>query len=217
MKRIFLCLLCACAINTIASAHVLDQYLQVAQISVAPDGARVELRLIPGVQVADRVFALVDVDGDERISAAEEKDYEQRVMQDVAFQVDGEDMPLALTKIEFPSREEMNEGVGAIRLNLTAETAFDAAGEHHLLFRNDHQPEIGVYLANVLVPQTDAIEITGQQRDRLQHEFRVNFRVLSRSDSLAPHRLTAAFLLLLCFFLALLLTQRKRLHDFFAV
>ena len=215
MKRIFLCLLCACALNTIAPAHVLDQYLQVAQISLAPDGVRVELRLIPGVQVADRVFALVDVDGDEQISTAEEKDYERRVMKDVAFQVDGKDMPLVLTKIEFPTREEMNEGVGAIQLNLTAETAFDAAGEHHLLFRNDHQPEIGVYLANVLVPQTDAIEITGQQRDRLQHEFQVNFRVLSRGDALAPHRSTFAFLLV--FFLVLLLAQRKRLRDFFAV
>jgi hypothetical protein len=42
---------------------VLDQYLQVAQIALAPDGVRVELRLIPGVQAADRICTLIDAGG----------------------------------------------------------------------------------------------------------------------------------------------------------
>jgi hypothetical protein len=33
-----------------------------------------------------------------------------------------------------------------------------AAGEHRLSFRNDHLPEFSVYLANALVPATDAIK-----------------------------------------------------------
>jgi hypothetical protein len=35
----------------------------------------------------------------------------------------------------------------------------------------------GVYLANTRVPATEAIKITGQQRDQLQHELRVVFDV----------------------------------------
>jgi len=210
MKRWLLGLLCACAFSTTAAAHVLDQYLQVAQIALAPGGVRVELRLIPGVQVADRVFALIDADGDGRISPAEEQAYARRVLRDVALEVDGRRAPLALAGIQFPSRREMNEGIGAIRLDLAAEAALGAAGKHQLSFRNDHLPELGVYLANALVPASDAIEITGQQRDALQHGLQVDFRVLS-ADARAWPRWTGGLLFGLC--LALLLTQWKRLWE----
>ena len=212
MKKLFLCLLCACALNTIVSAHVLDQYLQVAQVTLAPDGVRVELRLIPGIKVADQIFALIDADGDGQISRAEEQIYARRVMQDVALQIDEKDAPLALTAIEFPSRGEMNEGVGAIRLNLKAEPELNAAGEHRIVFRNDHLPELGVYLANALIPSTDAIEITGQQRDRLQHEYQVDFLVLP-TEMPRFSQYASVFLFFLC--LVLFLTQRKRLNSFF--
>jgi hypothetical protein len=123
---------------------VLDEYVQAAQITLAPGGARVELRLVPGVEVADRVFAMIDVDGDGKISPAEEQAYARRVLQDITLEVDGRRAPLALTGVQFPSRREMNEGIGAIRLDLTAEAALGAAGEHQLSFRNDHLPELGV-------------------------------------------------------------------------
>src|ERR1044071_4911017 len=118
MRRLLFCLLGACAWPLPVSAHVLDQYLQAAQIALAPGSARVELRLIPGVLVAERIFALIDVDGDGKLSAAEEQAYARRVLQDVALEVDGRRAPLALAGIQFPSRREMHEGTGAIRLDL---------------------------------------------------------------------------------------------------
>jgi hypothetical protein len=54
MKRL---LALACAVAGAAVAHVPDSDVQVAQISLALDGARVELRMIPGAQVADRLRA----------------------------------------------------------------------------------------------------------------------------------------------------------------
>jgi hypothetical protein len=191
------------------SAHVLDQYLQVAKIALAPEGVRVELRLIPGVQVADRVFALIDVDGDGQISSAEEKAYVRRVLHDIVLEVDGRRAPLALTGVQFPSRREMNEGNGAIRLDLAAVAALGTAGEHQLSFRNDHLPELGVYLANALVPTTEAIRITGQQRDALQHGLQVDFRLLSANARAWP-RWAGVLLLGVC--LALLFPQWKRLR-----
>src|SRR5262245_58738399 len=104
MRRLLLCLPCACASRTPASAHALDQYLQVAQIALAPDGVRVELRLIPGAQAAGRVFALIDVNGDGEISSAEEQAYARRALQDVTVEADGRRAPLALTGVQFPSR-----------------------------------------------------------------------------------------------------------------
>ena len=211
MKRLLFCLLSVCALHITVSAHVLDQYLQVAQIALTPDGVRVELRLIPGAQVADRVCALIDADGDGQITMAEEQAYARRVLQDVALEVDRRRVPLALAGVRFPTRREMNEGIGAIRLDLTAEAALSVAGEHQLSFRNDHLSELGVYLANPMVPTTDAIKITGQQRDALQHGLQVDFRVLS-ADARAWSRWTGVLLFGLC--LALLLPQWKRLRSF---
>ena len=197
MKRLALCLLCACALNITVSAHVLDQYLQVAQIALAPAGVRVELRLIPGVQVAERIFALLDADGDGQITTAEEQAYARRVLQDIALEVDGRRAPLALTRVQFPARGEMSEGLGAIRLDLAAEAALGAVGEHQLSFRNDHLPELGVYLVNALAPTTNEIRIGEQARDPLQRELRLSFHV-TPSDTPGLRPWVGVLMLCLC-------------------
>ncbi len=212
MKRLLACLLCAFAFQATAAAHVLDEYLQVAQIALAPGGARVELRLIPGVQVADRVFALIDVDGDGQISSAEEQAYARRVLQDIALEVDGRRAPLALTGVQFPSRREMNEGIGAIRLDLAAEAALGAAGEHQLSFRNDHLPELGVYLVNALVPTTSEIKLGGQERDPLQREMRLSFHV-TPADTHGPRPWTGVLMLCLCLVLLFPRWKHLRRHE----
>src|SRR6516165_8652054 len=120
MKRLFFCLACVCAVNANAPAHVLDQYLQAAKIALEPGGLRLELRLTPGVQVADRVMALIDLDGDGQISAEEEQAYAHEVLREITLDLDGRRLPLVLTGVHFPSRREMNEGVGSIRLELLA-------------------------------------------------------------------------------------------------
>lgn len=214
MKRLLACFLCTFAFQATATAHVLDEYVQLTQIALEPDGVRVELRLIPGVKVADRVFALVDVDGDGQISPVEEQAYARRVLQDVVLAVDGRRESLALTGVQFPSRREMNEGIGAIRLDLAAEAplvAAGAVGEHQLSFRNDHLPDLGVYLVNALVPTTSEIKISGQARDPLQREMRLSFQVTPTGTHAARPR-TGVSMLALC--LVLLFWQRKRLRRY---
>lgn len=211
MRRLLICLLCVCALHITASAHVLDQYLQVAQIALAPDGVRVGLRLIPGAQIADRIFALIDVDGDGEISTEEEQSYARQMLHDIALEVDGRHAPLALMGIQFPSRRDMNEGVGTIRFDFASVSEIDVAGEHQLSFRNDHMPELGVYLVNALVPATDEIKITGQQRDALQHGLQLDFSVLAADARIWPRWIVV---LMLCLSLALLFGQWKRLYGF---
>ncbi len=185
MKRLLLCLLSACALHITVSAHVLDQYLQVAQIALAPDGARIELRLIPGVQVADRVFALIDADDDGQISAAEEQAYAQLVLQNLSLSINEKSVPLTITDTQFPTRQTMSEGLGTIRLTFTAAATLNGAGNQQLNFRNDHLPEFSVYLVNALVPASDVIKITGQERDTLQHGLQLNFQA---TPSATPER-----------------------------
>jgi hypothetical protein len=177
MKRRLACLLCVLAFPAAAAAHVLDEYLQVAQIALAPGGVHVELRLIPGVLVAERVFGMIDVDHDGQISNLEEQAYARRVLQDIALEMDGRRTPLALTRVEFPSRREMNEGIGAIRIDLAVTASLGVEGDHQIFFHNDHQPELSVYLVNALVPTTHEIKISSQERDPLQREMRLSFQV----------------------------------------
>jgi hypothetical protein len=220
MNRLLACCLCAFAFQATAAAHVLDEYVQAAQITLAPGGARVELRLTPGVEVADRIFAMIDSDGDGQISPAEEQAYARRVLQDIALEVDGRHAPLTLTRAEFPSRREMKEGVGAIRLDLAAEAALSTSGEHQLSFRNDHLPKLGVYLVNALVPTTSEIKISGQERDPLQREMRLSFQVtphvipqVTPADTHRSWPWTGVLILCLCLVLLFLLWKHLRRRN----
>ncbi len=103
MKQWLFCLLSACALHFTVSAHVLDQYLQVTQIALAPKSVRLELRLISGIQVTDRLCGLIDANSDGQISKAGEQTYAVRVLQDIELTIGEVKPPLTLTDIQFPS------------------------------------------------------------------------------------------------------------------
>ncbi len=200
MRRLGLCLLCMCAAHLPVAAHVLDQYLQVAQIALAPNNVRIELRLIPGVQVADRIGALIDADGDGRITTAEEQAYARRVLQDIELAVSGINVPLTLTEMQFPTQPEMREGWGTIRLTYEASATLRAADQPQLYFRNNHLPELGVYLVNALMPTTNEIKLGGQERDPLQRGLRLDYYITPTSMILSWRGIA---MLLFCLFLLL--------------
>ena len=209
MKRWLFCLLSACALHFTVSAHVLDQYLQVTQIALAPNNVRLELRLIPGIQVADRICALIDANGDGQISNAEEQAYAVRVWQDIELTIGDIKTPLKLIEFQFPSQSEMREGLGTIRLTFEASATLSTAGQ--LYFRNNHLPELGVYLVNALMPATNEIKLGGQERDPLQRGLRLDFQV-TQAGTKNPPRWIGVLLVFLC--LVLLFPQWKRVRLF---
>ena len=176
MKRLLFGLICTAVLSTSVSAHVLDEYVQKAQIDVAPTGTNIELNLTPGVEVFHQVFALIDLDRDGQISSSEEQDYAQRVLHDVEFVFDGQQIFLRLKGLQFSTMSELKEGIGAIRLDLSTEARL-SDGDHKLYFRNNHLPDLSVYLANALVPTNEQFKVTGQERDALQRQLEVTFRV----------------------------------------
>ena len=56
-----------------------------------------------------------------------------------------------------------------------------AAGTHHLRYRNVHRPDIGVYLANALVPTSQRVAVVAQRRDVDQRELVIEY--LLRDDA----------------------------------
>jgi hypothetical protein len=157
-----------------AAAHQLDEYLQATRIAIEPDRIVLEIGLTPGVTVAERIFTAIDRNSDTRVSESEVGTYGRQVLQDLALEIDGHRLPLALVRAESPAWSELRDGVGTIRLRVAAEGRVPR-GHHQLRFVNSHLPEISVYLVNVLMPSTSAISIREQQRDLGQHGIRLEF------------------------------------------
>ena len=108
------------AASTGARAHRLDEYLQAARVAVASSDIEVHLDLTPGVSVAAEIFALLDADGDGRVSPVEAEAYGRVVLAEVSARLDGEPLGLTLTRVEVPTEGEMRDGVGTIRIEAAA-------------------------------------------------------------------------------------------------
>lgn len=170
---------CAAIVSTVPltlTAHRLDEYLQATLVSLATDRIVLEMDLTPGIDVASGVFASIDTDRDGRIAADEGDAYANQVLGEIELELDGTVRPLDLIGAEFPSQQEMRAGIGVIRIEARAPWA-GSPGRHALHYRNDHWPALSAYLVNALVPTSRAVRITGQHRDALQREFRLEFHV----------------------------------------
>jgi len=157
------------------SAHRRDEYLQAARIAIDPDRVEIALDLTPGISVAADVLARIDRDGDTFVSPDEARAYARELQRVVALDVDGAPLRLELVDDTFPPVEAVRNGEGAMRVNLAAPLPPLAAGVHHLRYRNSHRSDIGVYLANALVPANDRVEVTAQRRDADQRELIIDY------------------------------------------
>ena len=167
------------ALGATLSAHRLDEYLQAARIDVARDRIVVELDLTPGVAISPVLLPAIDRDGDGAVSAAEADAYATDVLDSLTLTLDGRVVALDVAERRVPSVDAMRAGVGTIQLAAIGRVPDTAGGRHQITFRNAHRPDIGVYLANALVPRDARIEIASQQRDPQQRELRIDYRVAS--------------------------------------
>jgi len=159
-------------------AHRLDEYLQATRLALAVDRIVVKMDLTPGVDVAPLIFALINTNRDGRISETEARTYANQVLKETVLEVDGKRQHLDLVSSQFPSFQEMSAGTGVIRIEARAAWA-GTPGGHSLFYQNHHRPDLGAYLVNALVPASREVEITEQQRDALQREMRLGFKVRS--------------------------------------
>jgi len=155
-----------------AAAHRLDEYLQATLIGVTRDGIDVEIRLTPGVRMLPALMAVIDQDGDGRISSREKQAYVGRVAREVELRVDGEQAPLSLIESQFPTVEAMREGLGTIQVKLRT-----ARSGRELRFVNRHLPQVSAYLVNCLAAPSDGLLVGRQVRDEAQRsiEFEYSF------------------------------------------
>jgi hypothetical protein len=157
-----------------AFAHRLDEYLQGTILSVGKDRLQAQMMLTPGVAVFPLVIGIVDTDGNEVISEAEQRNYAERVLRDLSLAIDGHPLVPRLVSIRFPTMNEMKEGRGEIELDFTADLPPGGRNRKFTL-ENRHQPRFSVYQVNSLVPSDADIRITAQTRNYSQSRYQLEY------------------------------------------
>jgi hypothetical protein len=171
-----------------AGAHRLDEYLQATTIAIEKDRIEAHVRLVPGIAVLPAVIASIDIDADGVLSQAEQRAYAERVQRDLRLTIDGAAAELQRIAFAFPSMHALEEGLGEIELRFEARVPPSAAAGRKIVFDNRHQPAIGVYLVNSLVPGDPHIRITAQNRNYPQSLYELDFVM----DGVAPGAVTSA-------------------------
>jgi hypothetical protein len=174
------------ALGVQVSAHRRDEYLQAARLAIDPERVRISLDLTPGIAVAETVLSDIDVDANRSISAAEARAYAERVLQAIALDVDGTPLDVELVDSTFPAIDAVLNGDGTARIQAVASMPRLAEGRHHLRYRNAYRSDIGVYLANALVPDGDRVTVSAQRRDVDQRDLVIDYTL--RADAAARVR-----------------------------
>ena len=137
-----------------------------------------ELDLTPGIAIADGLIAEIDRDRNGILSETEKRDYIARVRRD-----DRHDDRRPFAARRAGGRGLSRYGGAAKRRRRDPSSRRRSAlptlsnGAHQLTFRNRHRPDISVYLANALVPESDRIGITAQDRDGEQSALTIHYIV----------------------------------------
>ena len=184
-----------------ASAHRLDEYLQATTISLEKHRVQAQIRLTPGVAVLPFVLTSIDTNGDGVISKSEQRAYAERVLRDLSLSVDGERLALRSGLINFPSLQQMKEGLGEIHIEFTADLPHRKS-HRTLVFENHHQSQISAYLVNCLIPGDLDISVTAQSRNYQQSIYQLDYAQAGSGSLLdntgAGERLLIAVMLFLC-------------------
>ena len=157
------------------SAHRRDEYLQAARLGIDPDRVELALDLTAGIAVAEVVLSEIDLDKDGVVSVAEARAYSDRVLSAIALDVDGIPLRVELVESTFPTFDTVRKGEGTTRIQATASMPRLDDGLHHLRYRNAYRSDIGVYLANALVPASDRVIVAAQRRDVNQRDLVIDY------------------------------------------
>jgi len=162
------------------SAHRLDEYLQGSIVSIEKDRALVQMTLTPGVAILPYLLPYIDADQSGDVSRNEQRNYAERVVNDLSFQVDGRKVGARLASMCFPSMSEITAGRGEVQLELVIDLP-RGGRERNIRLENHHLNQISAYQVNALVPQDRALRITSQDLNYTQSVYQLNYSDASAS------------------------------------
>lgn len=149
-----------------AVAHPIDEVVQGAYLTLAPGEVRLELDLMPGVEVAAPVVAALDANGDGVLTAAEARAFGEMVLGETALTLDGEAVAWTLEEVTLSSLPALVSGNDVLKITATV-PRLDAEGAHELAFENRYDPARSRVMANVFLRPGEGwtYRVTSQERD----------------------------------------------------
>ena len=133
--------------------------------------------------VADAIISELDRDRDGSLSVDEKQKYLQRVLAAIDLESDGRSLTLTPGATTFAEIDSLRRGEGMIRLRADTTLPNQSTGTHHVFFRNRYRPEVSVYLANALVPESDRVAVTAQAHEARQRDLTIDYVVRAEGAS----------------------------------
>jgi hypothetical protein len=185
-----------------ADAHRLDELLQATRVDIRADRIVLEIDVTTGALLAAEILDTIDIDRDGVLNDVERHQYAQQVLSSSLVSVDGRTTMLTLLAHEFPTRDAMAAGTGAIRVRAVAKVTADT-GRHQLVVRSAPLHASSVYLVNALLPTDARVQLNAPRRDPAQRQLALEFDV-----SAEPAALRIAWVSIAITLLCLLVTVR---------
>lgn len=154
-----------------AHAHRTTGLLQASLVDVLPSQVGVEVTLTPGIDIAPKIFALLDMNGDGVVSEIESAVWSEIFMAGQSVAVDGKLLPLTVQSVRTSPLAEMTNGHAEIVVNFTADLGELTRGPHTIVCANHYEPIPSAYQVNGLVPKAPSVRITSHCRDEGQNEL----------------------------------------------
>ncbi len=163
-KGLYLCVLLALAVHG-ARAHPVDEVVQGAYLTLAPEELRLELDITVGSGVAKTMLSALDHNADKRVTDLEARAYARAVLDQSTFMLDGVAGYWVLHGVTVPPFRSLELGTDTIKIYAVAKRP-DRAGARTLTYQNRYAPGKSVWAANVFLQQAVGwhYQVTGQQR-----------------------------------------------------
>ena len=170
-------------------AHRVEGLLQNSLVEVLPSQVGVEVTLVPGIDIAPKIVALLDADGDGVFSESESAAWSARFMAAQSVTVDGQSLPLKLEGTRASPLAEMNSGHAEIIVHFTADFAALARSPRTIVCANRYEPIPCSYQTNGLVPKVPSVRLNLRGRDERQQEITLaaEFSKVAASATPAVH------------------------------
>ena len=155
----------------------MDEIVQGAYLTVAPNEIRLELDLIAGIEVVDSILESLDRNFDQNITDAEARAFARRVLVEGTLTLDDVSVPWTLVDVTVPPYSNLKLGSATIKIYATVKRP-DSMGARTLHYLNSYQPAKSQWTANVfLQPGGWQYQVTRQQRSNDGRQLTVNYTI----------------------------------------
>lgn len=182
-------LLLSCLLPGPACAHRLEGLLQATLVEVLPSEIGIEVTLSPGIDIAPKLIAMLDTDGDGRFSAIESAVWAETFMAGQSVRVDSRALTLWVQSVRTSPFAEMTNGHGEIVVSFKADLGAIGSGPHRIECSNRYEPIPSTYQCNGLVPKAPGVQISSHARDERQRELLLK----AEFSAARPTQLSSAF------------------------